>query len=404
MLNRSSLFSIVAILVSGSGAACSGAGGMPEVGSTEPGRDNSETIGQASQALVRGTYAYAWAWVDRNDGRLTAGYDANVRVDATDTWPFRRYSAPGDSTVTHLATGYWQVTFPNIAVSGGTVHVTAYGGNHHCNVGGWESSGADIHVYAHCFDGDTPVDGKFSVLFYCDDPIKSPVDADAYVWADSPLAASYTPLPDYQFNSRGAINTITRSSTGEYQVRLPHMERDPSEIDKGGTVQVTAYGPGSQRCKVHNWYPSGNDILVNVGCLRGAAPADSLFTLSWMRNPGAFAKFVAEDTQERFYVWANTTPVPSPFYQSDSYGNAGATMEFFPPNGYRVHLPGVESSSSTNAQVSAYGYGDAHCTIGRWFSDGPTGTAVDVQCYDAGGAGRASMFTLLYSTDRTILF
>lgn len=363
-----------------------------------------ETTAEVSQELVTGRYARAWAWVDRNDGVLPATYESHLRVERLDTYPYKQYSSSGTATVTHLATGYWRVTFPNIAVSGGTVHVSAYAGAHHCKVSSWGQSGNNMDVYARCFNAaGAPVDGRFTVLFYRDDPGKSSIYGNAYVWADNPTAASYTPSTTYQFNSRGAVNTITRSGPGAYQVRLPRMERHWLESNHGGTVQVTAYGAGPERCKVRSWGQSGNDILVNVGCMNGATAADSRFTLSWMREPGGFAKFVAEDTEERFYVWGNATPTPSDFYQSDSYGNGGATMEFFAPNTYRVHLPYVKAYNSTNAQVTAYGSGNAYCTIGGWYA-AASGTTVDVRCYDAAGSPTASMFTLLYSTNNIIFY
>jgi hypothetical protein len=404
--HRITRFSISAAFAAALGTGCLGG----ETGSDEPSADGPSSasedasVASSSQALsVIGRYGSAWAWVDRNDGVLPPGYSHNLRVEALDEHPFRRYTTAGDSSVTHLATGAWRVTFPNIAVPGGTVHVTSYGGNHHCKVNSWGTSGADVVVYALCFDAlNRPVDGRFSVLFYRDDPLKSDLFETAYLWLSDPTAVA-PPPPAYRFNSRGALNTVTRLSTGEYQVVVRGM--DPATpTTKLGTVQVTAYGAGPQHCKVRSWTQLGTDVIIRVGCLNGAAAADSMFTLSFMRNPGGFASFTSEDTQERFYVWG-TTPLLSTLGQSDSYGDGGASMEFLPPNTYRVHLPRLKPLDSTNAQVTANGQDGARCNVLRWFADASgSGTTVNVQCWNATGGPASSRFTLLYSTDDIILF
>ena len=87
----------------------------------------------------------------------------------------------------------------------------------------------------------------------------------------------------YNFNWRtGQTNTITRSSTGVYQVRLPTLGA------ANGHVQVTAYGSGTNECKVASWGPSGTTQVVNIRCFTTAgAPADTLYSMTFVRNtPG----------------------------------------------------------------------------------------------------------------------
>ena len=62
----------------------------------------------------------------------------------------------------------------------------------------------------------------------------------AFVWANHPSTASYTPSATYQWNSHhpgAAVNTITRTGKGSYTVRLPGLDA------KSGTAIATAYGP-----------------------------------------------------------------------------------------------------------------------------------------------------------------
>jgi hypothetical protein len=102
-----------------------------------------------------------------------------------------------------------------------------------------------------------------------------------YAWAHDPSASSYTPSRAYQFNSGGAVNTISRSGVGAYTVSFPDLG------GPGGTVLVTAYGDGAEICKVANWTWAGTAEQVNVRCFsRDGAPADTRYVLSFARPQG----------------------------------------------------------------------------------------------------------------------
>src|SRR5262249_55696920 len=112
-----------------------------------------------------------------------------------------------------------------------------------------------------------------------------------YVWANDPAAASYTPSTQYQRNLTGALNTIQRTGTGAYTVTFTKLG-----IYYGGTVDVTAYGSGSQACKVQSWGPVLADMKVYVRCFDAAGnAADAQFDASLTR-PTSSSRFG--------YVWA----------------------------------------------------------------------------------------------------
>jgi hypothetical protein len=265
-----------------------------------------------------------------------------------------------------------------------------------------------MNVYVRCFTpSGTLVNGRFSALFY-KDGTKSTIYGNGYLWADQPSAtACYTPSTFYQFNSRGGTNTICRAATGEYDVRFPSMTKHTYEPAKGGNVQVTAYGTGPERCKVRYWFESGGTVTARVGCSHDGAPIDTRFTASFARSPGYLAMSVAEDTQEGYYVWADAAPTPNTSYQVDSYGTSAATLEGpstgLPAGQYRVRLPGVNPIYST-AQVTAYGGGDAYCTVAGWGAATGGGTVVNVHCFSSSGLPVSSLFNLLYLTRQIILY
>lgn len=99
----------------------------------------------------------------------------------------------------------------------------------------------------------------------------------AYVWAENPkAAAAYTPSAGYQFNITKAVNSITRTGDGKYAVKLVGVK------SAGGHAQVTAYGAGTDFCKVVSWNPAGNDTSVNVACFtHDGKPADTQFALAF---------------------------------------------------------------------------------------------------------------------------
>jgi hypothetical protein len=94
-----------------------------------------------------------------------------------------------------------------------------------------------------------------------------------YVWANQPTAASYLPAAPYQANSSGAVNRITRSGKGNYRVILPNLGA------AAGNVQVTAYGSGSEHCKVAYW----NSVEgIRVKCYTATGnPVNTRFDVSF---------------------------------------------------------------------------------------------------------------------------
>jgi hypothetical protein len=104
-----------------------------------------------------------------------------------------------------------------------------------------------------------------------------------YVWSNNPTSAKYTPYSGTSFNSSSQSvtdgPTIGRNSPGIYTVTFPRMGVT------GGVPHVTAFGSGTQQCKVKNWGPvaSGSpDLRVLVKCFDiSGALADSMFMASF---------------------------------------------------------------------------------------------------------------------------
>ena len=205
-----------------------------------------------------------------------------------------------------------------------------------------------------------------------------------YVWANDPLAASYTPSTTYQRNSTGQLNTINRIGVGYYQVVFENLG-----IYYGGTVDVTAYGAGSENCKVQNWGPTLADQIVYVRCFDAAGNAvDTQFTAAFTRPISSF-KFG--------YVWANNPGAaaytPSTTYQFNSTGAANSITRSGVGT-YQVTLPGLGGQGGT-IKATAYGPGNEACHVSSWSSLGAN-AVVNVRCQNPAGVPVDTLYTLTY--------
>jgi hypothetical protein len=323
-----------------------------------------------SQYLVAGDQS-VWGYVWANDP---------TAAEYTPSTSYQRNSTGALNTITRNGTGDYTVVFSNLGIYyGGTVNVTAYGtGSEHCKVQYWTPSLADMNVRVRCFDtAGAPVDTRFAASFTR--PVLS--TRFAYVWANQATSASYTPSTTYQFNSTGALNTITRLGTGSYQVSLPGLG------GSGGTVKVTAYGAGSESCKVHYWTWSGSDELVRVLCQTAAGAAvDTRFTLTFHDEIGLLG-VLTDGSAERAFVWANqqstASYTPSLSYQYNSDG-ATNTITRSSVGEYQVTLPSLGVSRG-HPEVTAYGSDTARCKVANWSSSSGN-ELVNVVCFDTAGA------------------
>ena len=95
----------------------------------------------------------------------------------------------------------------------------------------------------------------------------------AYLWSGD--AAATNALADaYSYNAVGKRNTVKKTGTGRYEVKLPSLGT------AGGHAQVSAYGSDASQCKPVRWNQAGSDQIVQVACFNATgAAADSQFSL-----------------------------------------------------------------------------------------------------------------------------
>ena len=309
------------------------------------------------------------------------------------------------ATAGHNSQGVYTVTFPGMAVAGGIAHATAFGsGTQQCKVKNWgpvAPGSPDLRVLVRCFNlNGTPADSMFMASFTAQSGILP--NAMAYLLADQPTAASYTASSPYSFNSKGVLNTITRTGVGAYTARLGGVGASGGH----GHVQVTAYGDGSERCTVAQWVPMSvgfgvvhEDVSVRCFSVSGA-PADSMFTLTYVDRVSLDG--VATDLYGGGYLWAEqpstASYVPNLLYQWSSKGLVNSVQRVGTGR-YAVNFPGQDPRSGA-VQVTAYGTtSSAFCKV----VDMATISRIGVQCFDTHGTPLDSQFDVTQFTPGWLL-
>jgi hypothetical protein len=242
----------------------------------------------------------------------------------------------------------------------------------------WGPSGTAQLVSVRCFTATgVPADTKFTMSYANHTGV---VGSDlAYVLADQPTAASYVPSPSYQANSSGATNQIQHLSTGYYLVKLPNLGQP------AGHVQVTAYGSGTERCKVVSWAPRGTEQDIQVLCnTHNGTPVDTKFTLTYVRNGNVLGEPVCcePDGNPTDYALADqptaASYTPNLLYQFDG-ASQQITISRLATGSYAVHVP-PDFLDSGNVQVTAFGNNSAQCKVDFWT---PT-AGIHVLCFRSG--------------------
>ena len=127
--------------------------------------------------------------------------------------------------------------------------------------------------------GGAPKDTLFTITFMDRIGLKGQAAGPAaYLWADQPSSASYTPAQAYRFSTSGGQSRVSRSAIGRYNVRLNGIPGN------GGSAQVTAYGSPEARCIISSIGTSDPAQEIGVRCFTPAGtPVDARFELAFTR-------------------------------------------------------------------------------------------------------------------------
>ena len=277
--------------------------------------------------------------------------------------------------------GSYGVTFPNLSGLG-VIHVTPYGGDAaYCNVESFlrnfEFNFQEVYVQCYSLAG-AHIDHRFTVSL-------TNVQAS---WQGRPMAyltggglAGQPSQWDANFNSTGAVNTVTRSGEGSYEVRLPNLG------GPGGHVQVTAFSNLAVHCKPGSWFPDGSAELIYVQCFdHTGSPVDSVFGLTYVDqlNILGLSTGFNPDGHDSAYAWADQpfteSYQPNSNYQFANFTATAGSVRRTGPGSYGMRFQDVNLSTG-GVQVTAYGWGPELCVIAYWNG----GDGIQTRCYDQSG-------------------
>jgi len=298
--------------------------------------------------------------------------------------------APGfNVTVSPGGVGQTYVRFPQIAINGGVVHVTAISQNAYwCQAQKWAPSGPDLMVVVQCYRyGGAPVFTPYSIVFEQSTGALPLSQGFGYMHYNGGGVVD-------QFNSAGAVNTVA-GGAGVWTVTLPGL----APTGMAGNVQVTAVNPTQPaRCKVGGWGVSGGAQMVQVRCHNATnVPLNTGWSLTYQRERAITG--AAIPPKSFAYTFDNVPANPGPYAPLPAfvnYNSQGATNTVQSSGlGQRlVTFPKV-GILQDQVQVTAYGPGPEFCNLQTtWGTFGGTAIVRNVVCYDAGTrVDRASLVT-----------
>lgn len=323
----------------------------------------------------------------------------------------------------HLGTGQYQAHFPRLGRVGGNVQVTPRNTINRCNISSWASGGGgSADAFVNCY---TPAgafaDTEFTVSFVgrSDPPT---VPEGGYVWAFDKSAASYVASGGYTWNSTGQPVNITRGSAGVYNVTFVGQNFG------GGTAEVTAYGGGTEYCKLESLTRVNNnaDKRVVVRCFsRTGVPTDAHYSLRLSRvspqGTPSFTYALADQPSTQSYNPSSNNRMG---YRASPIGGSSSLspvrVQRTAPGIYAVDLPQMPYTNDplylykkSNIHVAAVGTGAEYCSIANWNGD-PLGqpeqaTQALINCMNPQGGSVDSKFIISYGSmlvdrpDSTIL-
>ena len=305
--------------------------------------------------------------------------------DPTRQWGSWPSPAVNPVKVDQLAVGSYLVHFPLIAGPGGIAHATAVGrtGNW-CQIKGWSTAGTGQDVAVNCYkSGGAPDNTLFTVLYTTSSGTPSPAGG-SYGYTYSAVSGAVLA----QYNSAGAVNTVSHGSTGVWKAWLPGLGLSTA----AGNIEVTAVDAvQGARCKVADWVPGATGQTVVVACFNAAnAPYDTQWTLSYSLKRAVHGP--AFPPKSFGYLWFNGgVPAATNFNSSGAANTLAGSVPF------TVTLPGVAVPSDT-AHATAYGPGPGWCGLALPWARSAGTVSLYTICFNAGGSPVSAPFLTPYTS------
>jgi hypothetical protein len=341
------------------------------------------TLAVATGGTAQAANYVGWVW--GNQPTATSCY--------TPSTSYSYNSVGGTITICPLGTGQYEVEFGSLYhAQPDDVQISAYNTSGYCASGGWFISGSTIDAYVGCFDSSGNPANTYFTLLYQERTSRfgNSKKGIAFLWANEPTTASYTPSTSFQYNSTGGTNTIVRNGTGNYTATLPGL------TTIGGDVQVTAYDAAA-RCNVVDWGGVSGGTAVNIQCFDSSgAAADEYYDLAYaLKSPFGLT---SASHSKGAWAWANDDTdtnvyTPDKTYQYSGFRTGKLTAQEVATGEYAVTIPGNLSYSTSHVLVTTYNGSNDYCNIFDWST-----STMYVLCWAQGGTPVDSEFDVTFQT------
>jgi hypothetical protein len=292
-------------------------------------------------------------------------------------------TSPAGTSVVPLGVGRYQVKFVGQGIAGGVVHVTAINASPHwCQVESFAPSGPDEIVVIRCYRPGGALDNSaFTAIFF---EASGPGAFGPYGYVDAkPLGSFFT-----QYNSVGAVNTVTRLTTGLYNVKFPGLA---TSGPRDGSLQATAVNAVTgAHCVIVGWASNTSGQNVGVNCFDSfGASLDTQFELTFQYKQSLYGS-IAPPKYFGYIWWAPGAGPATTNYNSQ----VGANVPSPAGTGLvTIKFPQLAQLPDT-VQVTATGSAPNFCSLNSiWAHVTPDTVVRDVFCFTVNGTPVNNGFT-----------
>ncbi len=328
-------------------------------------------IGNAAPFSNR--FAYAWA-----DQPNNPSYTANPSFSFIGTGGGIRITGTG---------GSYAVTFGGLSRAGvggtETFIVTPYGSNRaHCVAGFYTDTGVSIVVNVFCFDAilTTTTPSAFTILAVGSNSLPA---RSAFAYANNPIAAHYTPDPNFSYSSTvGATLAITHDSLpGNYRVNL-------GTGNPAGSAFLVNSQLSANLCEIGEWKP----VTARIRCFDAGSgiPFDADYQVLQLGagRPGMRFGFAFADQSTAASYTPNT---------SRSHSTGGSIKATRSAVGhYAVTFTGLQklAGHTETVQLTPFATAYVNCNVISWTSLA-SALKANVECRNLAGNFRDSRFEIV---------
>lgn len=284
-------------------------------------------------------------------------------------------TTPVGTSVLPLSPGRYQVRFVGQAIGGGVAHVTAINPiAHWCQIESFGPAGGDELVNISCFKfGGTADNTAFTATFYAS---SGPGISGPYGYVDgNPSGGTIS-----QYNSAGAVNTVTHVGIGKWIVAFPALST-PGPRD-GGIQATPVNARVGTHCTIPGWSSGSGGQTVAVWCFNAAGVLlDTRFELTFQFKQTLFGS--AFPPSYFGYLW--WAPGAGPATTTLNSQGAVNTPASAGVGLVTIKFPRLAKLPDT-VQVTATGPNPNWCSLSAvWTHPYPDTLVQNVNCFTVGG-------------------